>query len=61
MRIEQRIKHLEHQTHAGQPRMVWVNQDETPEQACKRQGIRYENPMMVDTGIDKVFFVGWQR
>jgi hypothetical protein len=60
MRIEQRIKTLEQRTGAGQPQVVWVNEGETPEQACKCQGIRYEHPMMIDTGIDKVLFVGWR-
>jgi hypothetical protein len=61
MSIEQRVKNLEQQSTAGQPRVVWVNQDETPAQACERQGIRYDNPMMIDTGIDKVLFVGWRK
>ena len=61
MSIERRIKHLEQRNGAGQPQVVWVNEGETPEQACERQGIRYEHTMMIDTGIDKVLFVGWQR
>lgn len=56
-----RIELLEQQAGAGQPRVVWVDQGETLEQACKRQGIRYDRPITFNTGIDKVSFVGWQR
>jgi hypothetical protein len=60
MRIEHRIRHLEERKKARNTQVVWVNPDETLEQACKRQGIEYENPMIVNTGIGKIFFVGWQ-
>lgn len=60
MGIEHRIRQLEEKRQAQKTRVVWVGPGETLEQACERQGIKYENPMMVDTGIDKIFFVGWQ-
>lgn len=60
MGIEHRIRQLEKRKQAQKTRVVWVNSDETLEQACERQGIKYENPMTVNTGIGKIFFVGWQ-
>ena len=60
MNFERRLNKLERQTTASFPRVVWVNQDETPRQACERQGVEYRGPILVDTGIDKILFIGWQ-
>lgn len=60
MSLERRVKYLETKVGVSQPRVVWVNPGETLAQACERQLIRYESPMMINTGIGNVFFVKWK-
>lgn len=43
------------------PRVVWVDADESLEEACRRQGIEYSKPALIDTGVGEIFFVGWQK
>lgn len=55
-----RIERLERKVVSGQPQVVWVNEGETPQEACERSGFKNENSTLVDTGIGKILFVRWR-